>query len=146
ANGIAHDRLLPAAEVDGGTAASASPDATVLEDVRVRRALFSPQVFTDKNNSGVIEISPSTMVVVRVAKVTPKHVQPLDKASASIREQLVNERAASAAEKAGEALLASLNSGASASLDGFGSALTVSRVNAQGLNKEVLDTAFGVQT
>ncbi|CAM5356649.1 SurA N-terminal domain-containing protein [Eoetvoesiella caeni] len=146
ANGIAHDRLLPAAEVDGGTAASASPDATVLEDMRVRRALFSPQVFTDKNNSGVIEISPSTMVVVRVAKVTPKHVQPLDKASASIREQLVNERAASAAEKAGEALLASLNSGASASLDGFGSALTVSRVNAQGLNKEVLDTAFGVQT
>lgn len=146
ADGIAHDRLLPAAEVDGGAAASAGPDAAVLEDVRVRRALFSPQVFTDKNNSGVIEISPATMVVVRVAKVTPKHVQALDKASATIRETLVNERAASAAEKAGEALLASLRGGANASLDGFGTAQTVSRANAQGLNKEVLDTAFGVQT
>lgn len=145
-NGVAHDRLLPAAEVDGGTAASASPDASMLEDVRVRRALFSPQVFNDKNNSGVIEITPSTMVVVRVAKVTPKHVQPLDKASASIRKQLTSERAASAAEKAGEALLASLKDNAGASLDGFAAEQTVSRANAQGLNKEVLDTAFAVST
>lgn len=144
ANGIAVDRLLPASVVDGA-AASASEDAAVLGDVRVRRALFSSQVLADKGNSGVIEISPDTMVVVRVGKVTPKHVQPLDKATASIREQLVRERAAAAAEKAGEAVLASLRANPNgASLEGFANAVTVSRIDMHGLSKNVLDASFEV--
>ncbi len=144
ANGIAVDRLLPASLVDGA-AASASDDAAVLGDVRVRRALFSSQVLADKGNSGVIEISPDTMVVVRVGKLTAKHVQPLDKATASIREQLVEERAAAAAEKAGEAVLASLKANPNgASLDGFANAVTVSRIDMHGLSKNVLDASFEV--
>ncbi|TAL78136.1 MAG: peptidylprolyl isomerase [Burkholderiaceae bacterium] len=146
ANGIAAGALLPANEVDGAAAID-SPDAAVLKDPRVRRALFSNQVFTDKSNSGVIEISPSVMIVVRVGKITPKHVQPLQKASASIRERLIQERAAAAAEKAGAAALATLQSHQiTASLDGFAPALTVSRVNPQGLSKQVLEAAFTVPT
>src|SRR5690606_19989508 len=64
AAGIARDRLLASDEVPAN-AASASEDAGLLDDARVRRALFSPQVFNEKQNSGVLEISPDTMVVVR---------------------------------------------------------------------------------
>src|SRR3546814_2690667 len=64
AAGIARDRLLPSDEVKAN-AASASEDASLLDDVRVRRALFTPQALNEKQNSGVIEIYPDTMVAVR---------------------------------------------------------------------------------
>ncbi len=78
ADGIARERLLSADEA-GPDAASASGDSAILGDVRVRQALFSSQVLTDKQNSGVIEISPDTMAVVRVRDVTPAHVPELDR-------------------------------------------------------------------
>jgi len=111
----------------------------------VRRALFSAQVYTEKGNSGVIEITPDAMVVVRVGKVTPKHIQPLAKATAFIRDTLLNERAMEAAAKAGEAALAADRQKTDAAVpEGFGTSLTISRVNAQGVEKAVLDAAFNV--
>src|SRR5690606_32378516 len=63
ADGIARDRLLDASDVQGGNAAAESNDVQVLDDPRVRRALFASQSYTDKQNSGVIEISPGVLVV-----------------------------------------------------------------------------------
>jgi peptidyl-prolyl cis-trans isomerase D len=142
ADGIARDRLLSAAEV-GDKAASSSADASILDDARVRRALFSSQVLTDKQNSGVIEISPDTMVVVRVGKIVPAQVPPMEKVSALIRKQLVSERALAAAEKAGQAALADLQkTGAAKVPDDFGAPLTVSRINPQNLTKPLIDAAL----
>src|SRR3546814_16357608 len=49
AAGIARDRLLPSDEVKAN-AASASEDASLLDDVRVRRALFTPQALNEKRS------------------------------------------------------------------------------------------------
>jgi len=139
--GIARDRLLTADEA-GPQAAAASKDAAILGDVRVRQALFSRQVMTDKQNSGVIEISPDTMVVVRVNAVTPAHVPALDKVEAHIRSQLESQRAQAAAVAAGEKALAALKEkGAS---EGFQDPVTISRLDPAGLGKAVLDAAFSV--
>ena len=147
ADGIAQTRLLSAAEAVGGNPASASPDAAVLDDARVRRALFSPQALTDKQNSGVIEISPDTLVVVRVNKMTPAHTQPLDKVTEQIRKQLIVERALAAAEKAGQEALATFEKSSETTVpEGFGTPLTVSRVNSQGLDKPILDAALDAPT
>ena len=145
ASGIGADRLLPARQVKGN-AASAGEDATLLEDPRVRRALFSNALMAEKQNSGVIEISPDTMLVVRVNEVVPSHIQPLEDVKEVIRQALVRERAAQAAIKAGEtALQAYQNQAEKAEVpEGFGSAQTISRSNPQGVNPEVLLAAFDV--
>ncbi|WP_298016018.1 SurA N-terminal domain-containing protein [uncultured Castellaniella sp.] len=141
AQGIARDRLLTADEA-GPQAAAASKDAATLGDVRVRQALFSRQVLTDKQNSGVIEISPDTMVVVRVDAMTPAHVPELDKVQAHIQSQLQAERAHAAAVAAGEKVLASLKQQASS--EGFQDPVTLSRLDPAGLSKAVMDAAFTV--
>src|SRR5690606_9279766 len=102
---------------------------------------------TDKHNSGVIEISPGVMVVVRVSKITPAHVLPLDKARDQIRERLLAERSREAARQAGEDALAALKGQpGNDEPEGLGSSQTVSRVEPQGLAKPVLDAAFGADT
>lgn len=147
ANGIARDRLLNASDIQGGNAAAESNDAQVLDDPRVRRALFSSQSFADKQNSGVIEISSGVVIVVRVDQITPAHVLPLEKADKPIRERLLAERSREAARKAGEAALAELKGQAGNEVpEGFGTSLTVSRVDPQGVDKPVLDAAFGADT
>ncbi|NYT60891.1 SurA N-terminal domain-containing protein [Alcaligenaceae bacterium] len=147
AAGITRNHLLPSDEV-GANAASASEDAAVLDDVRVRRALFASQSLNDKQNSGVIEISPDTMIVVRVAELTPAHVPDLDKVKGHIQTQLKAEKALMAAEQAGEAALAAFQKeqAQAQAPEGFGDPLAVTRINPQGLAKPVLDAAFAAST
>lgn len=143
ATGIARDRLLDTDEVGPGSAA-ASPDAATLGDVRVRSVLFTPQLLTDKQNSGVIEISPDTMVVVRVDTVTPAQVPTLASVSEHIRTQLLAERSLQAAVHAGQAVLKDLQTAPHKMPEAFGEPVKVSRLNPQGLNKIVLDAAFQI--
>ncbi|WP_397473153.1 SurA N-terminal domain-containing protein [Pusillimonas sp.] len=143
ADGIARDGLLDATDVQGENAAAASEDAQILNDPRVRRALFSSQTYTDKHNSGVIEISPGVLVVVRVNEITPSHLLPLEKADEFIRERLLAERSRDAARQAGEEVLTALKGQAGSEVpEGFGTAQTVSRVDPQDLGKLALDAAF----
>lgn len=143
ADGIARDGLVDPSDLEGDNAAAGSDDAQILVDPRVRRALFSSQTYTDKHNSGVIEISPGVLVVVRVKQITPSHVLPLEKADAVIRDRLLTERSRDAARKAGEEVLATLKSQPGNEVpEGFGTAQTVSRVEPQGLSKLALDAAF----
>lgn len=146
ANGIARDQLLDVDQVLQD-AASASPDAQVLADARVRRALFSPQVLTEKHNSGVIEISPNTMVVVRVNSVTPAHIPKPERVIAHIREVLVAQGAQAAAQAAGQKDLAVYQKLDDATVpDSFGGAMTVSRMDPNGINKQVLAAVFNAPT
>lgn len=143
ATGITRDRLLSAEEAGPGSAA-ASPDAATLGDVRVRSVLFTPQLLTDKQNSGVIEISPDTMIAVRVDAVTPAHVPELALVSKHIHDQLLAERSLQAAVHAGEAVLSGLQADMSKAPESFGEPVKVSRLNPLGLNKVVLDAAFRI--
>ncbi len=147
AAGIARDHLLASDEV-GADAASAGQDASVLDDVRVRRALFTPQALNEKNNSGVIEISPDTMITVRVNTVTPAYVPELAKVKDRIQEQLKAERALAASEKAGKEALASFQKAQDKSVvpEKFGTPITLTRINPQNLAKPVLDAAFAAPT
>ncbi|AVJ27939.1 SurA N-terminal domain-containing protein [Achromobacter spanius] len=140
ASGVTREGLLPAEKAGPGSAAD-SPDAALLDNPRVRQVLFSPDVLREKQNSGVIELSPDTMVAVRVAAVEPAHVPPLDKVSEVIRGKLLDERSAEAAKKAGEAALAA-NKANPAATEGFGPAITVTRQNPQDLSRQVLDAVM----
>jgi peptidyl-prolyl cis-trans isomerase D len=141
ASGITRTGLLPQDQTGPG-AASASPDSALLDNARVRQALFSPEVLRDKQNSGVIELSPDTMLAVRVASNTPAHVPPLDQLKDKIRDRLVEERATDAAAKAGEQALEALRKNPSAPPQGFGNAIDVSRQNPQNLSRPVIDAVM----
>ncbi|WP_427183312.1 SurA N-terminal domain-containing protein [Bordetella bronchialis] len=141
AGGITRTGLLPQDQAGAG-AAAASPDSALLDNPRVRQALFSPEVLRDKQNSGVIELAPDTMVVVRVAANTPAHVPPLDQLKDKIRERLVETRAADAAAKAGEQALEALRKNPAAPAEGFGGAVDVSRQNPQNMSRPVLDAVM----
>ncbi|ALM82544.1 SurA N-terminal domain-containing protein [Bordetella sp. N] len=141
AGGITRTELLPP-EQAGANSAAASADSALLDSPRVRQALFSGEVLRDKQNSGVIELSPAQMLVVRAAGLTPAHVPPLDQLKDKIRAKLVEERAADAAAKAGEQALEALRKDPAASLDGFAAAVDVSRDNPQKLSRPVLDAVM----
>lgn len=145
ASGVTREGLLPADKAGPGAAVD-SPDAALLNNPRVRQALFSPDVLREKQNSGVIELAPDTMLAVRVAAVQPTHVPPLEKVSEFIRATLLNERSAEAAKKAGEAALAANKANPAAAPEGFGPAITVSRENPQDLSRPVLDAAMRLPT
>lgn len=144
--GVTRDSLLGVQDA-GEQAAAASADATVFQDPRVRSTLFSPSLLQEKANSGVIEISPDTMVVVRVAEFEPAHVPELAQVKGRVESILVAERAREAAAAAGEKELAVVRAAEpDAPLsEGFGSALEVSRIDSQGLAKGILDAIFAVE-
>ncbi|WP_191578930.1 MULTISPECIES: SurA N-terminal domain-containing protein [Achromobacter] len=141
ASGVTREGLLPADKAGPGSAAD-SPDAALLDNPRVRQVLFSPDVLREKQNSGVIELAPDTMLAVRVAAVEPAHVPPLDKVSEVIRAKLLDERSAEAAKKAGEAALAAAKADPAATPEGFGPSISVTRQNPQDLSRPVLDAVM----
>lgn len=141
ASGVTREGLLPADKAGPGSAAD-SPDAELLDNPRVRQVLFSPDVLREKQNSGVIELSPATMVALRVAAIEPAHVPPLDKVSESIRARLLDERSAEAAKKAGEAALAAAKANSAGAPEGFAAAVTVSRQDPKDLPRPVLDAVM----
>ena len=138
AAGITRTGLLSADQAGPGAAAT-SADAELLDNPRVRQVLFSPEVLRDKLNSGVITLSPDTMVAVRVAQVTPSQIPPLDKVRDDIRARLTDERAAAAAKEAGEAALKAAQAAPQAVPEGFGESMTVSRQAPLNLPRSVLD-------
>ncbi|WP_080705552.1 SurA N-terminal domain-containing protein [Bordetella bronchiseptica] len=141
AGGITRTGLLPAEQAGAGSAAGGD-DAQLLDNPRVRQVLFSPDVLREKLNSGVIELTPDTMLAVRVAAVEPSHIPPLEQVRASIEDRLLGERAAQAARQAGEAALKSVQADASATPEGFAPAIVVSRQDAQNLPRRVLDAVM----
>ncbi|CAB3670842.1 MULTISPECIES: SurA N-terminal domain-containing protein [Achromobacter] len=141
ATGVTREGLLPADKVGPGSAAD-SPDAEVLDNPRVRQVLFSPDVLREKQNSGVIELSPAMMVAVRVANIEPAHIPALDKVTESIRAKLMDERSAEAAKKAGEAALAADKANPAAAPEGFSPAVVVSRQDPKDVPQAVVDAAM----
>lgn len=142
ANGIARDRMLTQAEL--GDQQPFSEHAMLLEDPRVRRALYSAQSLEQKQNAGVIELASDSIVAVRVNEFVPAHVPDLAQLHDQVKQQLQQEKALAAARSAGEKALAELQAGTQTDLS-FSESLEVSRVDSQQIPKSTLDQVMSTE-
>lgn len=132
ASGVTRTNLLPADEV-GKDAGSASADAQMLDDPRVRQSLFTPEVLDQKLNASIITLDAARLLAIRVSKVTPRQVPTLAAVTDRIRDTVTAERAAEAARAAGEALIKSLQSPVAAGASAAPAASTPNAVTSQGV-------------
>ncbi|AIL32602.1 SurA N-terminal domain-containing protein [Basilea psittacipulmonis] len=97
--GLTRDGLIDP-EISGK---SISPEFVQLFEIpRVRATVFSKEVLDEKQNSGVIEISPSEQLVLRVTQVTPAFSPNYIEAKPIIVNQLVAQKAMEKAKQAAE--------------------------------------------
>ncbi|NLY63868.1 MAG: hypothetical protein GX070_02790, partial [Alcaligenaceae bacterium] len=141
ANGIARDGLLSEQQVGAG-AVIGSTDAKYFESPRVREVLFSDEVLKQKLNSGVIEISPSEFLVVRVEQDVPAAVPPLDKVKAVVENNLKTEKAQQQAKEVGLEELKMLQEHGVAADTGFDQEIVVSRLSSNQWPADVLNTVM----
>ena len=115
-------------------------------DPRVVQTLFAADVLREGRNSGVIELAPDQLVVVRARQVHPEHLAPLADVATSIRDTLQRERALAQAQTAGEAALQALQAGQSAEQAKvtFGPELQVSRAAPAALGGDIVQAIMGV--
>ncbi|WP_193086930.1 SurA N-terminal domain-containing protein [Advenella sp. FME57] len=136
--GVSQTTLLPKEQV-GDNAAIDSKDAAYFESGRVRETLFSDEVRKQKKNSGVIEISPSELMVVRVAKDVPAAVPALDDVREIVLNRIRDEKGKQQAAEDGAAELAMLKEKGSGELTGFGKETTISRLTQSQLPPTMLN-------
>jgi len=144
-NGVARDLLLTAEQI-GENSASASADAKYFEAPRVREVLFSDEVLKQKLNSGVIEISPSELLVVRVAQEVPAVIPALDSVKNVVESNVRDEKALEQAKLTGEQELKMLQENGEATLTGFGQEAVISRLMTNQLPEAMLNTIMAAST
>lgn len=137
AQGVSRQGLIPASQVDGELAAAESPDAAVLDDSRVRQALFNAEAMASRKNAGVVEVSPDTLIALRVVDVKQAHVPALDKVRGIAEENLRREKAAALAVQAGEDYLKELQAGAEP--ESFSAQFAVSRAEFPEMDEALLN-------
>lgn len=143
------DSLAPVAEklklkvqTASGVTRIPQPGATgPLANPKFIEALFSPDSLQNKRNTEAIEIGPNQMVAGRVVQYTPAKRLPLEEVHARVREQYVAQKASELARKEGEAKLAAWKA-APASASGLGAAVQISREQARGQSRAVIDAAL----
>ena len=136
--GVGQTALLTKEQV-GDNAAIGSKDAAYFESGRVRETLFSDEVLKQKKNSGVIEISPSELMVVRVAKDVPAAVPALDDVRETVLNRIRDEKGKQQAGEDGVAELAMLKEKGPGELTGFGKETTISRLTQSQLPPAMLN-------
>lgn len=141
--GITREGLLNAEQKTGLSRTPAHEE--ILNNPKFRQIAFSSEVLKDKLNSGVIEISPDTIVALRVAAIHPAHVPPLSQVSDRIHTMLIGERAHAAAVKAGEQRVSDLAKAGAAVTDGFAPIEVVSRQNPGKLSQAELEAVMNAE-
>lgn len=144
ATGLTREGLL--APTQRGTAEISEEDQGVLGNLKVRQAVFSSDVFKEKLNSGVIEVSPDVIVAVRVSAVHPAHVPILSAVSEQIKQRLMDERALAAAKSAGLQALEAIKSAPNSEAKDFESAIEVTRQQPSSLTREQLEAVMSAST
>ena len=94
----------------------------------VVEALYSFDVLSDKRNTNSIEIAHNTLLSARVTAHHPETTQTFDAVKDQIVARLTNDKAAKAAEEAGQKTVAQLKAGEKNTLK-FGEAVSLSRQN-----------------
>ena len=99
--------------------------------------MFDADSLKNKRNTAAIEAGGNQLVSARVVAYKPARVPPLAEVKAAVTAAWVQEHAAQAAKKAGEARLAELQKGGDAK--GLGQPVTVSRAKPGVLPQKALD-------
>jgi peptidyl-prolyl cis-trans isomerase D len=119
-----------------------APGATgALASSKLLDAVFGNETVRNKRNTDAVEVGPNQLAAARVVQHSPARVQPLAEVKDRVRERVVNEQAAALARKEGEARLAALKAGSSN--EPLPLVLTVSRAQAQGMPRQLLEAALG---
>ncbi|NOL50277.1 SurA N-terminal domain-containing protein [Pelistega europaea] len=126
ADGITRSGLLTKAQLNATVAGTSAEHLFTLP--RVRETAFSAEVFAQGLNSGVIELSPSELLVIRVKDKVAEHVPSLADVHAQALARLTEIKAEELAKKAGEEAL--LHAKVSGSTEGFDEEeLVIDRLN-----------------
>ncbi|MFN4359883.1 MAG: SurA N-terminal domain-containing protein [Hylemonella sp.] len=142
------DSLKPVAERLGLTIQTASgllrepaPGARgVLASAKLLEAVFSPDAVSNKRNTEAVEIAPSQLAAARIVEHAPARTLPLAEVRATVRERVVQARAAELARQEGQQKLAAWKAEpASARLS---AAQVISRDQSQNLPQAVLDAVL----
>lgn len=144
ATGLTKEGLLPANQ--RGSAEISEEDQGILGNLKVRQAVFSSDVFKEKLNSGVIEVSPDVIVAVRVGAVHPAHVPALSAVSDQIKQQLIDELSLAAAKSAGLQALDALKAAPNSETKDFEAATEVTRQQPSSLTREQLEAVMSAAT
>ena len=144
-SGVSQTGLLPSAQA-GENAAIDSKDASYFESGRVRETLFSDEVLKQNKNSGVIEISPSELMVVHVAKAVPAAVPPLEAVKETVMARIRIEKGVMQAAEDGKAELAMLKEKGPGALTGFGKETAISRISQSQLPATMLNAIMNAPT
>lgn len=112
----------------------------VLASEKLLAAVFGNDSIKNKRNTDAIEVGPSEMVSARIVKYEPARNLALDEVRDRVRAAVVAEQSAALARKDGEAKLQALRKGEGES--GLAPETIVSRVQTQGLPREVMDAVL----
>ena len=120
----------------GATGALASP--------KFLNALFSDEVVRNKRNTEAVETGANQLAAGRIVDYAPARKLPLAEVKDLVRLRVQAEQAAALARKAGETKLAAWRDGGAA--DTLAPTVAVSRGQAQGLSRELLDAVMKAPT
>ncbi|MGQ0752617.1 MAG: SurA N-terminal domain-containing protein [Betaproteobacteria bacterium] len=115
----------------------------VLNQPRVRQAVFADDVIANKRNSQAVEATPGVLVAARLLERKPAAMQPLSDVAGAIEKKLIRQRAAQLAAQEGRQRLEKLRQGQGADAEvKWGEPQLVGRADAKGFNEAVLRQAF----
>lgn len=117
----------------------------LLNNPKLRQAVFSEDVLNNKRNSQVVEVSSGVLVAARLLEHKPAAVQPFEEVSAAIVKKLTLQRAAQLAAQEGREQLEKLKHGNEAQVT-WGATQLVGRKEAKGFSEAVLRQAFRADT
>ncbi len=139
------DSLKPAAErfklpvrATSWIAKSANQELGALDNPKLLAALFSQDSIKSKRNTDAVEVAPGTLVAARVVEHQPAAQRGFDEVKKDIGEMLRRRQAVELAQKDGVAKLEQLRKGSDAGVK-WGASRTVSRRDAQGLPRQLLE-------
>lgn len=116
-----------------------APGATIFNDhPQVREALFSRESIEQGTTSGVLELSPTELLVVKAVNHTPAYIPEFDDVKNEAATAVRTEKSLTQAKETAEEVMNSLNSGETTSLTDFDEPITVSRL-AGNLPQSMLD-------
>jgi peptidyl-prolyl cis-trans isomerase D len=116
------------------------PGATgALASAKLLEAVFGNDAVRNKRNTDAVEVGPNQLASARIVTHQPARVRPLDEVKDRLRERVLASQAAAAAKADGAKRLAELQK---APAESIGGAVTVSRLNDQGLPRPLLDAVM----
>lgn len=114
-------------------------DSGPLASAKLLDAIFSNDAIANKRNTDAIETATNRLVSARVVRHTPAQTLPLADVKERVREQLVTRQAQALAVGDGKARLAEAQKDGNLALP---NTVVISRLQTQGLPREVLDQAL----